>query len=104
MGYRTKEELGRQLAVLRQRAGYTQRQLAEAIGIDASALSRIEAGQRSIAIEELVQASDFLGVSIDALLREKPLPFAAEDKSNDPDVREALTRMRSVIQTYEALT
>jgi transcriptional regulator with XRE-family HTH domain len=40
--------IGRRIKEERESAGYTQAQLAQAIGIDATVLSRIESGQRGI--------------------------------------------------------
>ena|ERR1700730_8911926 len=101
MSYRSKADIGRHLAKLRERAGITQRQLAEVMDIDASALSRIEAGRRSIAIDELVRASDFLGVSVESLLRDDQLPFEAYADSEDETIREAVARMRQIIERCE---
>ena len=63
--YLTQEEVGPRIAELRQERGVSQRRLADAIGVDPSAMSRIESGQRGLAVDELVAIADFLGVTTD---------------------------------------
>src|SRR4051812_6035595 len=71
MSYMTQAEVGRRIAELRAERGVSQRRLAAALGLDPSALSRIESGDRGLAVGELVAASEFLGVDTDVLLRIK---------------------------------
>jgi transcriptional regulator with XRE-family HTH domain len=47
----------------------SQKVVAEAIGVDPSAMSRIESGDRGLAIDELVGLADYFAVSTDDLLR-----------------------------------
>ena len=61
-GYLTQEEVGIRIESLRAERGISQRRVAEAIGVDASAMSRIESGQRGLAVGEFVAISEFLGV------------------------------------------
>ena len=67
--YLTQEEVGQRIERLRGERGVSQRRLADAIGVDPSALSRIESGQRGLAVGELVAISEFFGVTTDELLR-----------------------------------
>jgi transcriptional regulator with XRE-family HTH domain len=67
--YRSAAEVGTRIAELREAQGVPQRRLAEAIGIDQSALSRLESGSRGLAVEELVGIAEFLNVETDTLLR-----------------------------------
>lgn len=46
----------------RRQAGISQMQLARMIGVDQSAVSRIERGERSVTVERLVAISRVLGV------------------------------------------
>lgn len=101
MTYRTKDEIGRQILALRREAGITQRQLADAMRVDASAMSRVEAGQRALAIDELALAADFLGVTVDDLLRQPAPPFESETGSGDDEIEDAIARMRGVIDSWE---
>lgn len=53
---------------LRTQRGYTQNELAKATNIDQSFLSRIEAGQKGCSVDMFIQLSEFLHVSMDALI------------------------------------
>lgn len=68
MSYRNQEQVGEEIAALRAERGVSQRRLAQAIGLDASALSRIESGERGLAVGELVAVAEYLGVDVDRLL------------------------------------
>ncbi len=64
--------LGAQIAYLRERQGWSQRALAKWVGIDQSAVSRIEAGRRRLSAAELQRFADALHVSADELLKGEP--------------------------------
>ncbi len=87
MTYLTQEQVGRRIAELRTEREVSQRRLAAALDLDPSAMSRIETGERGLAVRELVAAAEFLGVGADTLLRDevdaKPL------FRNDGDVSQA---------------
>lgn len=68
------EDLGRRIARARERRGLTQAQLAEALGLSQSAISRIESGVRAVDSLELARIAAVLGVSVLELLEERPLP------------------------------
>ncbi len=67
----TQEQVGQRIADLRAERGVSQRRLADVLGLDPSALSRIESGDRGLAVGELVSVAEFLGVASDALLRDE---------------------------------
>jgi transcriptional regulator with XRE-family HTH domain len=60
------QELGSLLALARQRAGLTQRQLAYGIGVGERHVQRIEAGHRRTRLSTLADAADFLSRLLDA--------------------------------------
>ena len=60
--------IGRQIARLREQHGWSQRELAKAVGLDQSAVSRIEAGRRRVSAEELHRFTRIFSVTADALL------------------------------------
>jgi len=70
MTYLTQAEIGAKIARLREVRDVPQRRLAGEIGLDPSALSRVESGERGLAVGELVAIAEFLGVSMDELLRD----------------------------------
>ena len=72
--------LGAQIAALRERQGWSQRALAKWVGLDQSAVSRIEAGRRRLSAEELHRFADVLHVTADVLLRGGP----ADARRADP--------------------
>jgi len=53
---------------LRKNAGFSQRRLAELMGISRSALSQIENDERRIFAEELIRLSEIFNISVDSLL------------------------------------
>ena len=53
---------------LRIQNGYTQGELAKALNMDRSFLSRIEAGRKGCSVDLFVQFSDFFHVSLDVLI------------------------------------
>jgi len=74
MSYLTQQQIGHRVTELRSERGVSQRRLASALELDPSALSRIESGERGLAVGELVAAAEFLGVGTDALLRDEVEP------------------------------
>lgn len=62
------EKCGMRIRQIRKQNGYTQERLAEALNMDRSVLSRIEAGKYACGIEFLVQVATFFNVSLDFLV------------------------------------
>lgn len=62
------EECGRRIANLRITHGYTQERLTDALNMDRSILSCVEAGKRTLPVDWFVQLSAFFGVSLDYLI------------------------------------
>ena len=80
--------LGAQIAALRERQGWSQRALAKWVGLDQSAVSRIEAGRRRLSAEELHRFADALHVTADVLLRGEPMDRSASGA--EPDILQSL--------------
>ena len=55
---------GRRIARIRTQHGYTQERLADALNIDRTHLSKIEAGKRTCSIDLFVQLSALLGKNL----------------------------------------
>ena len=53
---------------LRAQRGYTQNELAKAMNINQSSLSRIELGAKGCSVDLFIQLSEFFHVSLDALI------------------------------------
>lgn len=65
-----KQMIGQNIAKYREKAGLTQAQLADTIGISTPFLSRVERGEKMMKVETLKRAANVLRVSCDALLSE----------------------------------
>lgn len=106
MSYLTQEQVGRRIAELRAQRGVSQRRLAAALDLDPSALSRIESGERGLAVGELVAAAEFLGVETDVLLRDEleAAPLFRNDGS-DEEAQAAIAEFTAIMDdffTFEA--
>ena len=69
----TWEDIGRRVESARTDAGVSQNRLAEILGIHASAVSRIESGERKIDSLELTTVSEALGRPVWWFLDERPV-------------------------------
>jgi transcriptional regulator with XRE-family HTH domain len=78
----------------------SQADLARAIGLDQSALSRVISGQRSLDLSELAAISEYFGVSSESLLFEDDQVFALRADSVSEEVCESVQRCLDVIDHY----
>ena len=104
VAYLTASELGARIAELRTQRGVAQRRLADEIGVDPSALSRVESGERGLAVGELIALAAFLDVSTDALLLddENALPLFRHD-GDEEAAAAAVAEFNAVIDDFLAL-
>src|SRR6266508_3178330 len=70
-------EVGARVAAARERAGFTQRELADRLQLGRSAITRIELGQRQLDALELAQIAETLGRSVEWFLTEPPTVIAS---------------------------
>jgi transcriptional regulator with XRE-family HTH domain len=61
----TQEELGRRIAEARSDCGMTQADLAASVGLERTALVRVEAGERKVSAAELVALAEVMDRPID---------------------------------------
>lgn len=73
---------GERLQALRQRAGMSQDQLAERLGVSRQAVSRWERDETMPETDKVIALADLFGVTTDYLLR--PRPEEAEQKAQTP--------------------
>lgn len=101
----TDQELGARIKVLREQNEMTQGAFGEALGIDQSAVSRIEAGLRAMTARELALASTALAVTIGQLVEAEPAEPALlrAGDSDDQAVEESLRVFRSCIDEYRGV-
>jgi Zn-dependent peptidase ImmA (M78 family)/transcriptional regulator with XRE-family HTH domain len=72
-------DIGQNIQRARYLRGLTQLELAAAVGLDRTAVSRIEAGSRSLAAVELVIVAEVLAVPMEELLKAAPRPSRSRD-------------------------
>jgi transcriptional regulator with XRE-family HTH domain len=69
-GLRTKEELGKEIARLREASSISQAELGAVAGLDQTAMSKVESGKRGLAAGEMIAIAEYLRVDPDALLHQ----------------------------------
>lgn len=79
-------EFGEKLQELRKSRGLTQEQLAEALYVSRTAISKWESGRGYPSIDSLKEISKFFSISIDDMLSGEKLVFIAE-KENKSNIR-----------------
>src|SRR4051812_36094143 len=101
MGYLNQAQVGRRIAELRAEHGVSQRRLAAALGLDPSALSRIEAGERGLAVGELVATAEFFGIDTDVLLRDEleAAPLFRNDGGDD-EAQVAIAEFKAIMDEF----
>ncbi len=71
-GFHLNDDFPRILTLLRKELGYSQKRVAEDLGISQALLSHYERGIRECGLDFLVRAADYYGVSCDYLLGRAP--------------------------------
>lgn len=82
---------------LRNQNGYTQGQLAKAMNMDRSYLSRIESGAKGCSVDLFIQFSEFFHVSLDALILgtdPEQLLQGAKREQLKADITELINRLK----------
>jgi transcriptional regulator with XRE-family HTH domain/uncharacterized phage-associated protein len=80
----TSGQIGKRLAALRKKKGYSQKDLAEVLKVPRTAIAQAEAGNRSLTALELIEISKFLNISLDMFLSYSYNVSILE--SSDPEV------------------
>lgn len=78
------ETLGRRIAEARGRAGLTQADLAAAVSVDRSALTKIELGSRRVSALELAQIADALHTRLEWFVQEAPEALISHRNVQEP--------------------
>ncbi|GAB2676580.1 hypothetical protein GCM10027271_41890 [Saccharopolyspora gloriosae] len=78
------EALGRRIGEARGRAGVTQAELATEVGIDRSAIAKIESGQRRVSAVELGRTAAALQMRIEWFLDDAPHALVSRRNAQDP--------------------
>ncbi len=98
-----KEEVGRRLRAARKAAGKSLREVAEAVGMTESNLSKIERGQTATTTDRLYDISAYLGLAGDWLSE-----VTTAQSEIDPELRAALRQLdakgqRRVLRVLKAM-
>ena len=100
--------IGRQIRRLREAAGLRAADLADALGVDASAVSNLEHGRRNVKADELGAIANFLGVSQLAILEPDSLlgrlPVAHRTDGDDGSSRDAQMRITALAELHQVLS
>lgn len=84
----TSQELGGRIAAARRDAGMTQDDLAKLLGVDRSAMAKIEKGIRKVDSLELLAISEATGSAVEDFLElEQPLPVLLRSKGKEANPR-----------------
>lgn len=78
------ETLGQRVAEARGRAGLTQAELAAAVQLDRSALTKIEAGHRRVSAIELARVAEALDVRIEWFVHDAPPTIISRRSAQEP--------------------
>ena len=102
-----KIRLGESIRRLRKESGFTQEQLAEALGVSVSAVHKWESGKAAPELEMLVDIAEFFETSVDAMLDygwEKMSMGQAVDRLRhfpvDKDLQEGMRFAEKALQKY----
>ena len=99
--------IGRQIRRLREAAGLKAADLADALGLDASAVSNLEHDRRNVKAEELGAIAQFLGVSQLAILEPDSLlgrlPVAHRTNGDDTASQDSLMRLTALAELHQVL-
>ena len=77
------KELGRRVRDLRQKAGWTQEQLAKATRLARAYIVAVEGGKQNVSMDVVIRVANGLGVAPDQLLTIEELPVTALNKIPD---------------------
>jgi len=92
---RSDVEVGARVAALL--GSRPQRELADAVGMQPSVLSRALSGERAFNMSELVDIADYLGVRVEQLLFDEQPAFVGRGATDDAGVQAAVDRCSRLI-------
>lgn len=97
--------LGQAVTALRHKAGITQQQLADAIGISRASIANIERGEQRVFLDQVVSIASFFDLGgVDELLSSAQLDRPASQRVNLSGDRLNRAQRREVSQVLEELT
>lgn len=100
MAYRTTEQMLGEIVRLREERGVSQAQLGEVLDVDQSTVSKLESGERGLAASELGLIADFLGTTVEGLVRAEEDAVVFRGDQDVPAVRRALEQADELIDNF----
>ena len=98
------QQLGERLADARRRAGLTQAQLAERVGLSRTTVVAVEKGERRPSNAEMVKLAEAVGAPVNELLRESAVRAVVSPRlRTDPEVALVVERLRGLGARYVEL-
>lgn len=95
MKIRSDVEVGRR--ILEALGSRSQRELADAVALQPSVLSRALAGERAFNMSEIADIADYLGVRVEDLLFDEQPTFAMRGAADDAVARQTMSRCSGLI-------
>ena len=96
---------GRRVARWRERAGLTQEELGDRIGLSRSAVSKIERDLRGLSLDTALRLAATLGVSVESLMTDAPPQEATETaEDNHPGVSGGATGQALLMELARAVS
>lgn len=90
------------LQILRKSKGYTQEELAEKLNVSRQAIAKYEAGQSYPDINNLIQISNLMHVTVDYLVRDQECSIAPTKSDTDDKTEILAFRLKANKNTYAA--
>jgi transcriptional regulator with XRE-family HTH domain len=100
MPYRTNNEIVQEIIRLRREQNISQQELATTIGLDQSTVSRIEKGQRALAVAELADIAERLHVPVETLLHKNKPSVLLRASETDPQLKRALKTAEKLADSF----
>jgi len=92
------KQIGKRLANLRKRRGYSQAEISKLIGISRPSIAQMELGSRKIAISEMMMLAEVLNFSIDRFLAqdydEEPVELMGDDETHQQTMRVSVPELK----------
>jgi transcriptional regulator with XRE-family HTH domain len=102
--FRTEQEVGAYVRDLRKRAGDTQADLAEVLGVEQPTISKIEAGSRALTGRELMLIADRYATTSSSIVRNEAAAAVLRAGDAEPEsVHASLKLFRDKIERYFGL-
>jgi transcriptional regulator with XRE-family HTH domain len=102
--FRTSDEIGAFIRSLRKERGLTQTDIGKVLGLEKTAVSKIESGARALTAKELIWLADYFTLSSKEIAcREPEGAFLRAGEADPEGIRRSLDCFRECIEDYLGL-